>query len=203
MFTGQLTIDSYRNDAVDMRYLLERMPNIGNLASYFSSEIDPAAQVSDFSVTGRDPAEGPLSFSIALTAPQFGRSSGDRVTVRLPLPIDAGAITHGLATRRYPMRLEQIGGEQRSYSLRLPHGYEVHIPEPESELNTPFGTFTFAAHLDGNTLQVEWRFVLTQRLITPDEYPAFREFLARCDHVTSQVVTLQPTGPALLMRPPE
>jgi cellulose synthase operon protein C len=99
-----------------------------------------------------------------------------------------------LSTRRQDLVVGSPFVAQFTFRHKLPPGLAaVDLPAPEAR-EGPFGAWSVAVRAEGDELVAEGTVRLTASRVRPDDYPAFREFLARLDRALSRAVRLAPPG---------
>ena len=189
--TGSLTYAIWRGAAASFRGMLENIPQTKNLGGLFVSMIDPAGSVEDFSLINREPGPDPVIMKITFKAPRFARQHDDSLSLTLPFPMVPKRVHGGLEKRLHPIKYQIPDYQDVDFMIALPEGYTVDIPIPEQKEAMSFGSFTFNAEETDTHLHIHWEFELTKQNISVDEYPAFRDFIAKCADVTSQVIAVK------------
>ena len=190
--TGSLVNFVYNNDAAKVRNFLERVTKLQDIGSYVAGQIDSSARMLSFDIKNREAHTGlPLKMTLDFAAPQFGRKNNDAITFSLPFPFKSINYLQGLEKRTLPLKFENLGGNYYEYIFKIPEGYSVIIPEKNSNIKNKFGEFNFKAQVNDRTLKIKWKFIITKQLISTEEYPELRNFLNKCSHITSQVITLK------------
>jgi len=190
--TGSFKAVLWRNDAATFRQIIENVPKMRDIGSYLVSKLDPSARLLDFEIKNQKAhTHLPLVIDLTFSAAQFGHMSDHSITFSLPFPFESQQYLNGLETRKYPLKIKELGLQINEYNFKIPDGYKVSIAENNGSINTKFGSLYFKTEFTNSILNVESKFELTKQLITVDEYPDFRDFLIKCSHMTSQVVTMQ------------
>ena len=191
-FTGSFEGVLWRNNAAILRQALENIPKLRDLGSYLVGKLNSSAKLLDFEVKNQKPHKHlPIIIDLTFSASQFGHKSDHSITFSLPFPFESQEYLNGLESRKYPLKIKELSSQSNEYTFKIPAGYKVNIAEKKCSLKTKFGTFVFNTYVDDTILKVNSEFMLTKQLINVDEYPDFRDFLIKCSHLTSQVVTLQ------------
>jgi len=191
-FTGALESVILRNDAATFRQYLENIPNIRDIGSYIIGSVDSSAKLIDFDIKNKKAHTGlPLIIDLTFSAAQFAHINNDSISFSLPLSFKAQEYLNGLETRRYPLKLKELGGETHDFILKFPEGYNVDIAEKNCLLESKFGSFKFKTTVDGNIFKINREVILSKQIIDVDEYPDFRDFLAKISHITGQIVTFK------------
>ena len=191
-FTGSFKGVLWQNDAATFRRVLENLPKIRDLGSYLVGELNSSARLLDFEVENQKPHKHlPVIIDLTFSASQFGHISDHSITFSLPFPFESQEYLKGLETRKYPLKIKELGSQSSEYIFKIPDGYKINIAEKKYSLNTKFGTFVFNTNIEGTVLKINSEFMLTKQFIKVDEYPDFRDFLIKCSYLTSQIVTLQ------------
>ncbi len=193
-FTGTLVATYARLEAAGARHALEQLDKHERIASYLLSQIDPGARLTSFAVQHAHVTNAPLAVVVAFDAPRFAQRADHLMTLNLPLPLKTDALLGGLETRRYPLRLDTLQTDQRSYTLAFPDRMRATVPITNRVVQTRFGSFALQATVTGAVVQAAWQLRLTQREIPPQQYRAFRRFLGQCAEAAGQ--TLSFTMPA-------
>lgn len=188
--SGRMDLVLHRLEAADARASLERVDDLRKIGSYYVSHIDPSARLTDFSADHTAPSNVPLVVRMGFAAPRFAQPGAAFLSLSLPWPLEPERIHGGLERRTHPLRLPSLVDEHRRYDFVLPPGATCSIPATNLTLRSRFGTFTFSARQNGNTLSAAWHLLLTQRDISSASYPAFHRFLSRCATVTSQIILI-------------
>ena len=144
-----------------------------------------------FVVENKTPTNAPLVFRVAFVAPTFGQAAEGKLTAKLPLPFKSEELLGGLEQRKYPLRLNSLQFERHTYSFSLPAGSSWDLSTTNVHLATPFGSFVFSATPDNDAVRVAWTLILTMQLVSTNDYPAFRAFIAKVSDTTMQVLTVR------------
>jgi len=188
-FTGTLVSSYARLEAAGARRALEQLDKHERIASYLLSQIDPGARLTSFAVQNVPATNAPLTIVVAFDAPRFAQRAGALMTLNLPLPLKTDELLGGLETRRYPLRLDSLQTDQRSYTLAFPDCMRATVPITNRVVQTRFGSFVLQAAVTGATVQATWQLRLTQREIPPRQYRAFRRFLGQCAEAAGQTLS--------------
>ncbi len=196
-FTGTLVAAYARLEAAGARRALERLDKHERIASYLLSQIDPGAKLTSFAVHHAQATNAPLTVVVAFDAPHFAQRADHLMTLNLPLPLKTDELLSGLETRHYPLRLDSLQTDQRSYTLAFPDGMCASVPITNRVVQTRFGSFVLHAAVTGATVRAAWQLRLTQREIPPQQYRAFRRFLGQCAEAAGQTLSFTlPAAPA-------
>ncbi len=94
-------------------------------------------------------------------------------------------------TRRTPVRLRPMNFYDE-VTLRLPEGLGVAELPPKTRLQTPFGTHEASFEFAAGTVTFRRTFVLKDRTVPVEEYPALQRFLADAARAERAAVLLRP-----------
>ena len=192
ILTGSVVSTIFNNDAARLRSAFERIPKLKNIGSYIAGQIDPSAQLLTFDLFNRKAhSEKPLIITLDFNAPQFGRKNDGTITFSLPFQFKSMNYLQGLETRTLPIKFDQLSNNSCEYKFKIPENYTVIIPEENVEFKNEFGAFNFNTSIKNNVLTINWKIIIAKQLVQTDEYSELRDFLNRCSHVTSQVITLK------------
>lgn len=111
---------------------------------------------------------------------RYASVTGRRLFV--PLAMERwGAVPDAMTTERtQPVVAAPYPFEDRdSLVVTLPEGYRVEAAAPPVALDTPFGSYRMTATVDGTTLRITRRIVLSQTRLDAADFVAYRSFLER------------------------
>jgi hypothetical protein len=96
----------------------------------------------------------------------------------------------GPRPRKLPLEVGTPWQIRGTYRIELPANMRVaNLPNP-TQLKSDFGGFDVAYSLDGNNLVASLTLSFTQSRISPEQYPAFRDFLNSCLRVEMQRIRI-------------
>lgn len=101
-----------------------------------------------------------------------------------------------LGRRRHDLVLDPPGRERLVVELALPAGAILEEPAEGGEIRSPFGSFSLAVEEAGGRLILRRELALTTSRVSPEDYPAFRDFLRRVDAMAAPELRLRPAAPA-------
>ena len=189
--TGALDLTLCRLEAAGTRAAIERIDDLEKVGKFLIARVDPGGRVKKFVVENKTPTNAPLVFRVAFVAPTFGQAAEGKLTAKLPLPFKSEELLGGLEQRKYPLRLNSLQFERHTYSFSLPAGSSWDLSTTNVHLATPFGSFVFSATPDNDAVRVAWTLILTMQLVSTNDYPAFRAFIAKVSDTTMQVLTVR------------
>lgn len=118
---------------------------------------------------------GTTGFDASLTVPGFAQVSGSLFMFR-PAPVFMGAgVSFAERTRTQPLRL-QPREVSDVVTLTLPEGFEVDEMPPPIDLRSNWGKFRSACTVKERTMEVRRSLQVAGGEISPDDYPAARDF---------------------------
>lgn len=152
----------------------------------------PGAAIMPERYAGLAPAFDPVIVSGLVQLPAF-RASGADAGFDVPL----GGATWGLvarfaqaASRKSPLSLSYHRRQSMRLQLELPEGFAARTPAPVS-LRSPFGVLRAEARATGRRLILDVTFDLTTKRVDPEDYRAFRAWLAQVDQALARVVEVR------------
>lgn len=191
--TGAVHIAEGHMQAANLRSQIEAMPNIrNNLGSFVLSSLFPGSELQEFSLTGREPGAEPLYIDFTFTAPKAAQKSADGLTYQLPFYTDAYTEWTMLEERKHPLQIDSCAYSIDTLQITLPEGYVADVPQPSVTYSNQFGAFTLTSETEAGALSVSSKFIINQRDISVEEYPAFREFITSSVRAINQVVSIRP-----------
>ncbi len=100
-----------------------------------------------------------------------------------------------ISSRRLPLVLKHAFENHFDYRYTLPAGYEVERLPEAKRIESPFGTAALTFERDGAKLVAKGSIALTSPRVEPADYPAFRAFLGKVDHLFGAKIVLAPGAP--------
>ncbi|HJL37055.1 MAG TPA: DUF3857 domain-containing protein, partial [Polyangiaceae bacterium LLY-WYZ-15_(1-7)] len=138
-----------------------------------------------------DPSE-PVRFTYRARVPQMAQRVGEELRVG-----PGGGRIQGLAqtpTRRHPLMLGPPETFVERRVVRLPAGHAVSALPQGGEAESAFGRVAVAYGRDGDAVTVETTIALTTPRVSPEQYPAFREWVQRADQLLRERIVIRPGG---------
>jgi hypothetical protein len=162
--------------------------------------LSAGATLDDYSIAGMDDLADTLVYTRTVTAPDYAAIADDLMVLTAPLQ-DVGLLSvTALATRTQPLRVGQTMRREAQLTLALPKGYGVrNLPKPVA-LTTEIGSYTetYSVNQDG-AIVCRKTFELRVPEVTPEQYPAFRDFVRRVAREQRRIIVLiaqpSPDGP--------
>lgn len=129
-------------------------------------------------------------WSATAQVPEIVKRSGGSLSLPVTFRKTSLAQYATTDTRRFDLLLPTPSQRRRTVVYRLPEGLSPGELPPPVRLEGPFGRFSMVATAEGKTVRVETELALSRARVTPEEYPAFREFALAAFRATEQVVPL-------------
>lgn len=154
----------------------------------------PGISVAHAFVTNEDNWDQPIEISFDGVIPRFANPSGAGLLIpRQIIPYQWLPRLASLATRQYDVLTSPPSTLQEEMHLALPAGYRVQLP-PAQTLQQPFASYEASVGQNGGNLTSKVRVVTKQSLISPAEYPEFRNYWAQVDAGLGRAMTASPVG---------
>jgi tetratricopeptide (TPR) repeat protein len=134
----------------------------------------------------------PVSVHARGFVPQLGerRAGGE---LRLPTSSRDADLTRTyarLGARHWPLALGFPWQHAEDLTYELPEGFRL-VRAPQSRrVASPFGTFDFQVHPEGNRLSIHSSLSVDQNRISPADYDAFRTFLREVDGLLAERIVI-------------
>jgi hypothetical protein len=169
-----------RLDGAERRQAIE-----SSLARYFRG-----IAVSELAFSGEDDPDAPLEIRWRARAPLLARPADGGLVVEAPLfPAQLGGRYVETAARTTPLLVP--GVERLSQRVELVPPPELRAAaSPSRRVETPFGTYTRAERVEGETLVREERLEVARARIAPAQYLEFAGFAAKVDALQEEPVRL-------------
>ncbi|MEM9191394.1 MAG: DUF3857 domain-containing protein [Myxococcota bacterium] len=151
----------------------------------------PGIEIEEPTVRDLDDREAPARLEWQGRVPELAQGQGGTLRLR---PNNMGSLTRGLARlarRRHPLDLQGRFRSQERRTIELPPSTQASVPD-NSDLRSDFGTFRLEYQTQGRTVEIESQFELSQDRVTPEAYPAFRQWLEQVDEANRRWISIQP-----------
>lgn len=148
----------------------------------------PGTTVDRAEFPGIDDILAPVELDADLSVPGYATAL-DGAGLRWRVLGHEAQLLRGYARQRqrdYPLALGVPTREVRSIRFTLPRRLEFAQVPRGGKLESAFGEFELRVEVRGQTATVDSRIEFTRAQIAPDEYEAFREFLAEVDALLAQ-----------------
>ena len=152
----------------------------------------PSARVTKMKVSDLDDLEKPINLDFEFAVPLYAKVKQGEMLFAPSLLQDRLVRRYAaLSKRTMPLRLFTPWSQVLKFQIKLPDGCEVlHLPSA-GELKTEFGSFSFSLASEKQTLTVRTEVSLNRMLVSPEQYPAFREFCQKVDEKLSETVRVR------------
>lgn len=95
----------------------------------------------------------------------------------IPLSISRQSYAYYNSKRPANLRLQALADENYSYVIELPADIELCTPDKNRKINNPVGSLSISVKKENNRLYVNRSLKLKKQLVTPADYPAFRQLM--------------------------
>ncbi len=176
----------YREALAGMSPAEQRQALEAGLGGYFSG-----ALLERFELQALEDPTRPLGIAYQFRVPAWARRRDDRLFLRggfYPYQLGQNLIAH--TKRTTPLLLADRTVTRTRIALRLPPGARAELPEPVS-LTAPMGAFEMSVTQEGQRLLIDKRLVVEAGRVSPEDYPAFRDFCLKVDALEAAGLTVQ------------
>ena len=127
----------------------------------------------------------PVTVSYEFIARRFGRveAPGRIIAASLTYPLMVGRRFLAVPSRVTPLFIDSSEASSTRATLKLPPGWVLRSPVNEVKLLGPSGEYVRREAQQGDQVQVDEEFRLTQSRIAPQKYDAFVQFAGEVDLV--------------------
>jgi len=131
--------------------------------------------------------ESPINISFEFAIPLYAKArKGELLFTPTMFPQSLARRYAALSKRELPLNMYVPWSREIRLRIDLPKQAEIlHLPESTREVNR-FGEFHFEAKKENNAVAVREHVSLNGVLVSPEEYPAFRDFLRKIDEKLSE-----------------
>lgn len=152
----------------------------------------PGLSVDTVSINDPTRLNQDVSLDYTLSIPRYAEAGGDTLRF-LPFGSRRGYVEAyaGLAERRGNLVLEAPSVNRFTFRYRLPPGWSVDGLPPDVTTETAFGRLTVKYAVEPGGLVCRGELAFTQDRITPQDYPAFRAFVAQVDQAFGRRVSIR------------
>lgn len=133
-----------------------------------------------------DDLEAPVTYTYAADVPQMAQRDGSNLRAA---PTVMGDMTRSLArtpNRRYPLDLGGTSSYVEQRTTRLPNGSSTRRAPAGGTAESPFGSLRMTVESNARQVMTRTEFELTRDRISPEEYPAFRQWVEQVDQILRQ-----------------
>lgn len=183
--TGSVSETYVGEGAVTFRRILDSYTDRSELERAIEQSMSqsfPGVDITELTFENADDADRPLVMSYDLTAPDFARVSGDRMTLdRLFFASELTASYAQLPARKMTLVIGERVRIEVDAQIRIPDGMTLGtLPGPIDE-QTPFGQVRRSVERTAEGARWKRTFILESPRVTAGQYPAFQEFARVCD----------------------
>ncbi len=144
-----------------------------------------------------------VAMSGRLLVPEYARSQGERMVLRVPTIFlrgefgRSGALPESFSqycphsARDTELVLPTLFRVKRAISLKWPAGYRLRNALRDIDEEHPFGTLQVRFRDEGGVLTVDYDLRFTRLSIPPEDYPAFRRFCLLADRLEATDLFLE------------
>ncbi len=167
---------SYRAALLSMSPGRRRQALEAGLGGYFSGSL-----LTEFDIQALDDPSRPLQISYTFRAPAWARRRPDALVLQGGFyPYQLGSNLVAGATRKTPLLLTDQTRTHTRVTIELPQGARAELPEPV-RLTAPLSEFEMEFSQEGRRLTIEKRLTVDPGRVSPEDYPAFRDFCRKVD----------------------
>lgn len=141
-----------------------------------------------------DDLEAPIGLSYRARVPQFGRRDGGDLVVPSTVLDDLTRAMARNPARRHPLDLGGTSSYLEERVIRAPAGFTLGEVPAGGEARSDFGSLSMTVEQNGREVTTRTEFSITQDRISPDDYPAFRQWVERADAILRPRVHLTAGG---------
>jgi len=181
--SGTLTITLNGIRATSVRANLRRTPEKTARRKFMDRVLDSiidGSTLQSFEIRHENEPDESLEIEMAFERSNFARQGGDG-TLRIQRPVFREPVASGYARLRARTRPLLISGQREtdySLSLALPDGMAATVESRAGEwsLDEQWGTFERSVSVEEGTLEISSSLHLPIQRVSPEEYPAFRNW---------------------------
>ena len=151
----------------------------------------PGLHLSSQQFDDLDNLEVPVRYRYEARVPQAAQRDGD--TLRVP-PSVLQDLTRSLArspTRQYPLDVGSTSSYREQRTVRLPSGARVGSLPDGGVAQSEFGKLELRVEQSGRRLQLLTEFEMRRDVISPEDYPAFRQWVEQADQILRQRLNVE------------
>lgn len=177
-------------DQAQRYWLLYTLPDVvkDRLAAKIQ-EISIGARLDGYTIEHLDDLSVPLVLRYSFNGPEFLTPAGPLRIVPALAGLDMSAVTKPL--RVYPIEYEMMDMKDIETTIALPPGYAVrYMPAPIREENE-WMKYDASYAMKDRTLVFRQAVELRKRIITQEDYPAYKEFIDQLGKRVKQRVVLE------------
>jgi cellulose synthase operon protein C len=135
---------------------------------------------------------GELVLRYRFGVPRFGRVEGKRLVLgALTYPVQLGRRFLQLGSRSTPLFIGESDRTNASVNVKVPPGFALNGPLPETKLPSEFGSYVRREHQRGNVLHIEEEYELRMGRIPPARYDDFAHFAGQVDLLQGRDLVLE------------
>ena len=162
----------------------------------FSSDLGsryPGLVIDKTSLKVGDLADIEASPVISLTAkvPSFARLDGAHMSIIVSPQLGLVSTYGSLSQRKLDLRLLGVAERQEKVRITLPLGVEVEAAPVTESFSSPFGYYDVSYVRQGDTVTVKSSFGFKVSRVSPQQYPAFRQFCLQVDQAFAHRLLLK------------
>lgn len=156
--------------------------------------IFPGIEVANVRFENLDQYERPAIAIYEASVPRFATRDADGLRVGVSVLDDLVRLLARTEHRRYPLELGAPLHYDEERRIRPPAGYEVATLPTGGTIDSSFGRFVVATRRDGRDVVVTSELIVNRDRVSPDEYPAFRQFISQADAILRARIALSRGG---------
>jgi len=162
------------------------------MAQYVNS-ISPGAVLDDFALSDLNDLATPLTMRIDYALPKHAIRAKDLMYLRMPT-LERDYPEVALDARRYPIQYYTTEERVLEIDLTLPQGFRPKWLPPPLTIANPYLEFRAAYEEDAGRVRFREDFRRVQRIVPPEDYPAYRDALREIAAFSKQEVFLTGKG---------
>ena len=150
----------------------------------------PGLELESQSMEGLAELESDIQVRYAAQVPNFARRDNGRLQVPPSVLDDLLRRLARNPTRRYPLDIGSTSSYRETRRLELPRGYRALNARSETS-ESEFGRFALDISVTGQTVTARTELEIRRDRISPEDYPAFREWVEEADRYLREPITIE------------
>ncbi|MGD8717756.1 MAG: transglutaminase domain-containing protein [Candidatus Zixiibacteriota bacterium] len=157
------------------------------------SQIFAAATIDGYSFDNLFDLKGEFALNFEGRVPNFARTRGDNLAVRVvPYEFTLAQVFITAEKRNYPLRIERPEAWIDDVRVKIPAGYEIDYMPDSGRIRGPGSEYVLELGAEGDELTIKRHLFIDQGDISPGDYKKFVKFCREVDRIEKTEIILAP-----------
>lgn len=152
----------------------------------------PGLRLESQSFENLDTLERPVRYRYTAEVPQLAQRDGDSLRLGASVLDDLTRAMARQPSRRYPLDLGELTTYTEERTVHLPQGMRATQVPRGGVAESPFGRLSVSIESSARQVQARTEFELRRDVVSPEDYPAFRQWVTEADQILRQQLRVEP-----------